>query len=95
MYVSRPIRAIREDPIPGEEVRLLLRVPDEADPESIAETARQAGATVVEQLDFGDLGVTVAHEDVAAICDLDGLDAVETARTLEMDLDGAGEDVVY
>jgi hypothetical protein len=39
--------------------------------------------------------VTVAHENVAVVRALDGLDAVETAGSLTMDLDGGGEDVEY
>ncbi len=95
MYVSHPVRAIRGDPVPGEEARLLLRVADGADLDRVADAAREAGATVEDRLAFGTLQVVVDHGDVAAICDLDGLAAVETARTLEMDLDGAGEDVEY
>lgn len=95
MYVSRPVRAIREDPAPGETVRLLLRVADGADPEAVAAAAREAGATVEGDLGFGTLAVAADQADVGALCALDGLDAVETARTLEMDLDGAGEDVEY
>ncbi|PSP79125.1 hypothetical protein BRC81_06565 [Halobacteriales archaeon QS_1_68_20] len=95
MYVSHPVRAIRDDPVPGEEVRLLLRVDEDADPDRVADAASDAGATGEDRLEFGTLRIRVAHEDVTAVCELEGLAAVETARTLEMDLDGAGEDVEY
>lgn len=93
MYVSRAVREIRDDPIPGESVTLLLRLADDADPAAVAGAVRDHDGEVEEKLRFGDLKVTVAHAAVADICDLDGLRAVETDNVLTMDLDGAGEDV--
>lgn len=95
MYVSRPVRAIRDDPAPGESVTLLLRLADDADPGAVAAAVREVGGAVERELRFGDLAVTVDHEAVAEVCDLDGLEAVETDSVHEMDLDGAGEDVDY
>lgn len=95
MYVSRPVRAIRDDPVPGETVTLLLRLTDDAGPGAVAAAVREAGGTVERELRFGDLEVTVDHEAVAAVCDLDGLEAVETDSVHAIDLDGAGEDVDY
>lgn len=94
-YVSRPVRRVREEPVPGEDARLLLRVADGGDPERVAEAAREAGGEVLADRGFGTLEVEVDHQDVDGICEIDGLDAVETVGTLEMDLDGAGEDVEY
>lgn len=93
MYVSRPVRKIRDDPIPGESVTLLLRLADDVDAGTVARAVRDRGGEVEEELQFGNLQVTVAHAAVTDICDLDGIRAVETDNVLTMDLDGAGEDV--
>lgn len=95
MYLSRPVRAIRDDPIPGESVTLVMRLADDADPGAVAGAVRELGGDVERELRFGDLAVTVDHETVGAVCDLDGITAVETDNVHEIDLDGAGEDVEY
>lgn len=93
MYVSRAVREIRDDPIPGESVTLLLRLADDADPAAVAGAVRDHDGEIERELPFDDLEVTVEHEAVADVCDLNGLQAVETDNVLTMDLDGVGEDV--
>jgi hypothetical protein len=93
MYVSHAVRSIRDDPIPGEAVTLLLEADEEGSLEAIREAVEAVGGTVDGELRFGTLEVTVAHEDVAAACEVDGIASVETANTLVLDPDGAGEDV--
>lgn len=93
MYVSPAVRTIREDPIEGEPVTLLLEVGDDASVEDVAAGVREAGASVDEELQFRTLKVTVAQERVDAVCAVAGIDHVETANTLTLDADGAGEDV--
>lgn len=95
VYVSRPVRHVRDEPRPGETITLLVRAADEGSTDEVADAVRELGGTVEAALEFDSLVVTVAHGDVAALCALDGLAAVETTDTLAMDLDGAGEDVVY
>lgn len=94
-YVSRPVRHLRENPLPGEDVALLLRVDDGTEPEDLAERVRKHGGDVLADRGFGTLEVEVAQERVDAICGIDGIEAVETTDTLTIDLDGAGEDVEY
>lgn len=93
MYVSPVVRTIRDDPMEGESVSLLLEVADEAAVDEVAAALEDAGATVEEELEFRTLKATVAHERVGAVCELDGIETVETANTLGIDPDGAGEDV--
>lgn len=93
MYVSPAVRSIREHPVPGEEVTLLLTVADDADVTAVAGAVAERGGTVTDRLAFGTLAVAVAHDSVAAVCALDGIEAVETDDTLGVTLDGAGEDV--
>lgn len=93
MYVSPAVRTIRDDPLPDETVTLLVEATEDADLSALANALGDAGATVEEELEFRTLAVSVAHEDVAAVCDCAGIEAVETSNTLVLDPDGAGEDV--
>ena len=94
-YVSRPVRHLREDPIPDEDVELLLRTTDEADTDEVAESIRNLGGEVVADRGFGALEIELGQEAVDSVCEIDGLEAIETTDTLTIDLDGAGEDVEY
>jgi len=96
VYVSPAVRTIRDDPVPGESVTLLLEVADDATVDDVAAAAEAAGATVEEELQFRTLKTTVAHERVEAVCAVEGIDHVETGNTLGIDPEGAagaGEDV--
>lgn len=96
-YVTHPVRHVRDDPEEGETLALLVRVSEDADDgtEAVAATLRELGATDVTDRGLGALTATVPHTAVADVCALDALAAVETAGTLEMHPDGAGEDVEY
>ncbi|QPV61524.1 hypothetical protein I7X12_12180 [Halosimplex litoreum] len=96
MYVSPAVRTIRDDPVEGESVTLLLEVADDAAVDDVAAAAEAAGATVEEELQFRTLETTVGHERVGAVCAVEGIAHVETGNTLGIDPDGAegaGEDV--
>jgi hypothetical protein len=101
MYVSRPVRSIRDDPVAGETVRLLVTLADDlgersaAVEASVRETVSAHGGEVLADLEFDTLAVEVPHEAVTDLCGLEGLAAIETDDTLSMTLDGAGEDVEY
>ncbi|WP_226022492.1 hypothetical protein [Halomicrobium salinisoli] len=93
MYVSRAVRTIQEDPVSGETVALVLETDDDADPDAVAAAAEEAGATVERRLQFGDLEVSVDQEEVGAVCEIDGLAAVQTADAIGIHPDEAEEDV--
>jgi len=94
MYVSRAVRAIREDPIEDETIALALTTADDADPDVVATAAENAGATVQRRLQFGDLAVSVAQDRVDAVCAIDGLDGVETTDAIALTTaDATDEDV--
>jgi len=96
MYVSRAVRSIREDPIEGETVALALTTADATDPDVVASAAEAVGATVERRLQFDDLAVSVAHDDVDDICAIDGLDAVETTDAIAITTaDATDEDVEF
>lgn len=92
MYVSPAVRTIRDDPVEGETVTLLLETTVEGDVDDLAAAVSELG-TVEAELAFETLAVSVPHERVADVCDLPGIATVETANTLGIDPDGAGEDV--
>ncbi|GCF13693.1 hypothetical protein Harman_16280 [Haloarcula mannanilytica] len=78
MYVSRAVESLRDDPIEGEPVELVLETAADADPESVAAAAAAAGATVERHLQFDDLLVSTTQDEIDALCDLDGLAAIQT-----------------
>lgn len=94
-YVSHPVRHVRDDPVEGETIDLVVRLADDADPERVAAALRDAGGEDVEDRGLGAFVVRVPQPRVATVCDVDGLEAVETTNTLTIDPDGAGEDVEY
>lgn len=95
MYVSRAVAAMRDDPVPGESVELVLRIEESADVTEVADAVRGLGGEPSERLPFGDLRATVPQESVGRVCELSGLTAVETDNIYTVDLDGACEDVEY
>jgi hypothetical protein len=80
MYVSRAVESLREDPIEGDPVELVLETAAGADPERVAEAAVAAGATVERRLQFGDLLVSTTQDEIDALCELDGLAAIQTGN---------------
>jgi len=98
MYVSPAVRSIRDDPVAGESVSLLVEAGEgtdtDADTDALADAIAELG-TVEAELEFDTLRVTVPHERVGAVCELDGVAVVQTDDTLTMGADGAGEDVRF
>jgi hypothetical protein len=80
MYVSRAVESLRADPIDGEPVELLLETAEDADPDRVAAAAAAAGATVERHLQFDDLLVSTTQDEIDALCELDGLTAVQTGN---------------
>jgi hypothetical protein len=96
MYVSREVKTLREDPVAGEEIGLLLEVDtDEASMDAIGEAIDALGGTVEMERQFDTLEIVVQQEQVAAVCELDGLEGIETNHTLDYASDGVGEDIEY
>jgi hypothetical protein len=94
MYISHPVRRLREDPVEGASVSLRVTAADSDDADTLAERLGAVG-TVEDRLRFGGIRVTVPQERLDDVCSLDGIEAVETANTFTLDADGAGEDVAY
>jgi len=93
MYLSHPVRRMREDP---DDERVVLRVTaeDEETADELAERIENIGS-VEERLRFAGLRVVVEQKRLDDICALEGIKSVETANTFTIDADGVGEDVEY
>ena len=91
MYVSPAVRSIREHPAEDESVTLLVRATDDA--AEIHDRVEAAGGTIERTLEFETVAVSVPQTAVGEICELDGIESIETDQTLTIDADGAGEDV--
>jgi len=83
-YLSHPVRRLREDPVAGETVRLVV---DVTDTEAVRERVRDLDGEVVEALRFADLRVELPHSAVDEFCALDGLDRVETDDVLGLGIE--------
>jgi hypothetical protein len=94
MYLSHPVRRLCEDPIEGAAVTLRVTATDGDSLDTLTERLTEVG-TVEERLRFDGIRVTVPQERLGAVCELDGIEAVETTHTFTLDGDGAGEDVDY
>ena len=91
MYISPAVRSIRRHPIEDESVTLLVSLAGDVD--SVSARIEAAGGTVQRRLEFETLVVSIPQTAVGELCDLDGIESIETKQTLTMDPDGAGEDV--
>lgn len=89
MYLSHPVRRMRDDPDEGT-VSLVIEL-DADDGDDRVDRLREAVADTEGDVDR-DLGfdcwqVTVPETAVAALCDVDGVVRIETAATLERGVD--------
>ncbi|MHB9287396.1 hypothetical protein ACKVMT_10210 [Halobacteriales archaeon Cl-PHB] len=92
MYLSHPVRRMRDDPMGDETVELIVTAEDE-DALDDLETQLLGLGEVEERLRFGSLRVSMPQRRVADACAIDGIESIETATTREMAGGDAGEDV--
>ncbi|MFC4451749.1 hypothetical protein [Halorussus aquaticus] len=81
-YLSHTVRSLRRDPIPGETVRLVLSVAEDASAEAVAASVESLGGELVRELQFGRLLVEVEQSDIDAVCSFDAVTRVETDAVL-------------
>ena len=93
MYLSHPVRRMRDDPDPESSVELVVTAAADADRAALASALEGAGAEVLERLRFEGLRVACPETAVADICALDGIETVETAATRDLAGGDAGEDL--
>ena len=94
MYLSHPVRRMRDDPIDGEPVVLIVTAESDDDSvvDDLAERIESAGGTVADRLQFGALRVETTEERVTHFCDVDGVETIETEHVVGIGGD-AGEDI--
>jgi len=90
VYLSHPVRRIRESPAAAATVRLVVELGD-ATPAELERAVAAAGGTVREELGFDAWLVELPETGVDRLCRLDGVVGVETDATVS--LGDAGEDV--
>ncbi|MFC7202252.1 hypothetical protein ACFQJC_01890 [Haloferax namakaokahaiae] len=82
MYLSHPVRRMRDDPFDDERAELRVH-PESDDARSKLEAlVSDLGGTVGNELQFGGIIVVVDETDVSALCELDGIERIETSDTL-------------
>lgn len=93
MYLSPAVRTMRDDPTPGVETTLLVRVDEEADPTPALEVVRDSEGEVTKETQFNNLHVVLPETAVANL--LEGFPSVvEAVETVTSELSGdAGEDI--
>jgi hypothetical protein len=92
MYLSHPVRRMRTEPIPGETVTLVVGL-GEADRAGLESALEGTEGRVGGELRYGDVVVSGPESVVADVCELDGVERIETANTLGVPLeDEPGDD---
>jgi len=92
MYLSHPVRRMRDDPREGESVTLIVSVDDSGRINKLEADIERIGGTVEKRMRFGALRVEISQEQVDDICSIEGIGSIETANTIGINGD-AGEDV--
>lgn len=97
MYLTPTVRTMRDDPHPAETVELLVRPVEGTAPGALEEVLSDVGADVLGRTRFDALRVELPETAVADLCELEGIEAVETTDVTRRDADltGAGEDVEF
>ncbi|WP_201289211.1 hypothetical protein [Halovenus carboxidivorans] len=83
---------MREDPIDGEAVVLIVTAEDETQREDLETAIESVGGTVTDRLQFGALRVEIAQHRIDDLCELGGIESIETEHAVGVGGD-AGEDV--
>ena len=93
MYVSRPVRAIRDDPVSDERATLAVTVADDEGERAVRETVARLDGAVTAKRRFGTLVVEIPQSAVADLCRCRGIESVETTAAIGIEPGDAGEDL--
>ncbi len=93
MYLSHPVRRIRDGPTEGETVTLRITAADETAVDELVDRLDDIGV-VEERLRFGGIRMTLPQTAVSDVCSLDGIESIETGNTLTIDVEET-EDADY
>jgi hypothetical protein len=84
MYLSHPVRHIRDDPAADETVTLRITAEDDETADSLVEELADYGV-VEKRLRFGGIRMTLTEPAVAKVCALEGIESIETGNTFTID----------
>lgn len=84
MYLSHPVRRMREDPS-DEAASLVVELDGDAD--RLRTVVADADGSVDRELGFDCWLVTVPQRGIDDLCELDGVARIETAATLDVGVD--------
>lgn len=82
MYLSHPVRRMRDDPFDDETAALRVEPVDDDARVALDDHVTSLGGSIEEELQFGGVVVVLPESDVAALCELDGIERIETVDTL-------------
>lgn len=82
MYLSHPVRRMRDDPLEAETVELRVEPVDDDARAKLSEYVRSLGGSVEQELQFGGVVVALDEANVSALCEFDGIERIETVDTL-------------
>jgi len=85
---------MRENPQEGEVVTLIAETIDGDDQtiSTVSDAVESVGGTVEKERPFGSLEISLYQEDIADLCSVEGISALQTDNTIGFTGD-AGEDV--
>lgn len=82
-YLSHPVRRIRDEPVEGARVELVVE-PGDIAADALTSTVKQLSGTIVRELQFDCYLIDLPETAVDELCELDGLVRIETAETLSV-----------
>ncbi|KAB1198599.1 MULTISPECIES: hypothetical protein [Haloferax] len=82
MYLSHPVRRMRDDPFDDETAELRVEPADDDARVALDDHVESLGGSIEKELQFGGVVVVLPESEVAALCELDGLERIETVDTL-------------
>ena len=83
MYLSHPVRRIRDDPTDGETVTLRITAVDADTADALVDRLDEIGV-VEERLRFGGLRLSLPQTAVEDVCALEGIESIETGNTFSL-----------
>ncbi|WP_430638976.1 hypothetical protein [Haloferax volcanii] len=81
MYLSHPVRRMRDDPLDDEVAALRVEPADDARA-ALESRVESLGGSLERELQFGGIVVSLAESAVSDLCELDGIERIETVDTL-------------
>ena len=92
MYLSHPVRRIRADPVAGESVSLVVELADDDGRDALTSTVEDLEGSVDRDLGFSAHLVTLPETAVDDLCELEGVERIETADTLSLGIETGAEE---